>query len=48
MLLEWRLVDVEEIVGYMSKKVDVLANLCLKFDENRSENLDGRESRKMT
>jgi hypothetical protein len=32
-LMEWRLVDVEEIVGNLAKIVDGLAYLCLKFHE---------------
>jgi hypothetical protein len=30
--MEWRLVDVEDIVGDMDKKVDDLAYLCLKYE----------------
>jgi hypothetical protein len=39
MSVEWRLVDVEEIVGYLAKTVDGLVDLCLKVDEwqQRSE-----------
>jgi hypothetical protein len=33
MLMEWRIIGVEDIVGDLSKEVDGLVDLCLKYEE---------------